>query len=199
MRGLRLHQICFLLLLCTSFVWHVLQSPQHSYAAVPSSMSFQGKLTNPDGTNVPDGAYSVRFRMYTDAVADAANPCGSNSCVWEETHGSVPVEGGIFHVSLGSLSSLSSVDFSTPPLYLAMKVGSDNEMTPRINLESSPFAINSDQLDGLDSGQFAQLGQGIQVDSSASTPSIGINKTGSGALAQLQHNGTTAFILQNNG
>lgn len=47
----------------------------HNVAAAGGVISFQGKLTNPDGTNVVDGSYSIRFRIYTDSSADAVNSC----------------------------------------------------------------------------------------------------------------------------
>lgn len=127
-------------------------TPSKAFAAINSYVSFQGKLTNPDGTNVANNNYSILFTIYS-----GGNENGGGSNVWSETQGSVQVTDGIFHVNLGSANSLSSVDFSTSPLYLSVKVGSDPEMLPRILLTSSPYAFNSDKLDGLDSGSFGQL------------------------------------------
>jgi len=128
-------------------------------AAINPWISFQGKLTNPDGTNVTDGSYSLRFRIYTDPAADTG-AC-ANTCKWEETQGSVSVSGGLFHVNLGSTTTLpGSVDFNGSALYLGIKVNSDAEMTPRVRLTAAPYAFNSDLLDGLDSSSFVQLASG---------------------------------------
>jgi hypothetical protein len=169
-------------------------------ASINNQVNFQGKLTNPDGTNVTDGNYSIRFRIYTSLSADAANPCSANSCSWEETQSPTAVTAGIFNVALGSTVSLASVNFNNPGLYLGVKVGSDAEMTPRIRFTASPYALNSQALEGLSSGNFVQLGQGLQVDSSATNASIAINKTAvTGNIVDLQHSGNSAFILGNNG
>jgi hypothetical protein len=137
----------------------LLQSPAR--AAINPMISFQGKLANPDGTNVGDANYSIRFRIYTDPSADTG-AC-ANTCKWEETQGSVSVAGGLFHVNLGSGTALpGSVDFNGSTLYLGIKVGSDAEMTPRVRLTAAPYAFNSDTLDGLDSTAFVKLSPGVQ-------------------------------------
>jgi hypothetical protein len=63
----------------------VLFSTHQASATITNFISFQGKLTNPDGTNVTDGNFSIRFRIYNDPTADGANSCAANSCKWEET------------------------------------------------------------------------------------------------------------------
>ncbi len=140
--------------------------PAHTDAAINSQINFQGKLTNPDGTNVTDGTYSLRFRIYTSAApTDALNAClpGSNTCKWEETQASVSVLDGIFRVSLGSSTALpGSVDFNTSPLYLGVKVGADAEMSPRIQFTAAPYAFNSDKLGGIASSGYVQLSPGSQ-------------------------------------
>lgn len=140
-----------------------LLNAQPANATINRQIGFQGKLTNPDGTNVTDGTYSIRFRIYTDPTADAANTCSANTCKWEETQGSVSVSSGIFQTELGSSTTLpASVDFNNSTLYLGVKVGSDSEMTPRIRLTAAPYAFNSDLLDGLDSSALVQLSPGSQ-------------------------------------
>jgi hypothetical protein len=150
-------QKAVLLAFCGAGLWGLLAAAPAS-AAINKQISFQGKLTNTDGTNVTDGNFSIRFRIYNDPSADAANTCSANSCKWEETQATVAVGGGLFQVNLGSVASLpASVDFNASALYLGVKVGSDAEMIPRIQLTAAPYAFNSDLLDGLDSTAFAQL------------------------------------------
>ena len=147
--------------LAVTAVWLALAVPAH--AAINKQIAFQGKLTNSDGTNVVNGNFGMRFRIYTDPTADAANTCSANSCKWEETQASVSVSSGIFQVDLGSVTALpASVDFNSSALYLGVKVGSDAEMTPRIHLTAAPYAFNSDLLDGMDSAAFLQLSPGAQ-------------------------------------
>ncbi|HSX29501.1 MAG TPA: hypothetical protein VLE73_02980, partial [Candidatus Saccharimonadales bacterium] len=155
----RLRQAALILVFGLLFAGLLQAAP--ASASINPQISFQGKLTNPDGTNVTDGTYSIRFRIYDHATNDAANTCSANSCKWEETQGSVSVSSGLFHVMLGSSTTLpGSVDFNASALYLGVKVGSDSEMTPRIRLGAAAQAFNSDLLDGLDSAAFGQLAQG---------------------------------------
>src|SRR5688572_5474738 len=79
-------------------------APMRTKAAINPQINFQGKLTNPDGTNVADGSFSIRFRIYTDPSADTGT-CAS-TCKWEETQGTVAVSSGLFTVNLGSVTSL---------------------------------------------------------------------------------------------
>ena len=137
--------------------------PSVTSAAINSQINFQGKLTNSDGTNVTDGTYSLRFRIYTDPTADGSNACAANSCKWEETQASVSVNAGNFQVPLGSVTALpGSVDFNTAALYLGVKVGSDAEMTPRIQLSAAPYAFNSDKVGGISASGLVQLSPGSQ-------------------------------------
>jgi hypothetical protein len=171
----------------------VLTSPV--YSAINDQINFQGKLTNPDGTNVANGSYTLRFRIYTDPSADAANACAANSCQWEETK-SVVVTDGIFRTSLGDTTSLGAVNFNNPTLYLAMKVSTDNEMTPRIRFTASPYAFNSSTLNGLNDGNFVKLAQGVQTDASSTNGSIAIDKTGAGQkVLDLRVNGANALSV----
>ena len=141
-----------------------------AHGAINSQISFQGKLTNPDGTNVTNGNYSIVFSMYTAS--------SGGSAIWTETQPTVAVTDGIFQVNLGSVTSLpGSVDFNSGSVYLGVKVGADPEMTPRILFTASPYAFNSDKLGGLASTGFVQLAQGVQTDSSTANASIAINKT----------------------
>ena len=184
-----------LFLLAIVFVSLFMLHSSHAHAAVGINpqINFQGKLANPNGTNVTDGTYSIVFSLYSVASG------GSN--VWTETQGSVSVADGIFQVSLGSVTTLpASVDFNSDSLYLGIKVGADLEMTPRIRFTASPYAFNSNQLNGLSKGSFTQLAQGVQADSSTTNSSIFINKTGATAkILELQNNGTDVFDVNNDG
>ena len=73
-------------------------APNHTMAAINQQINFQGKLTNPDGTNVTNGTYSIVFSIYSVS--------SGGSAIWTETQGSVSITDGIFQVSLGSVSAL---------------------------------------------------------------------------------------------
>lgn len=164
-------------------------------AVINNQINFQGKLTNPDGTNVTDNNYSIVFTIYS-----GGDETGGGSAVWTETQ-TVPVADGIFRVSLGSVTALpGSVDFNSSPLYLSIKVGTDSPMLPRVLLTASPYAFNSDRLDGIASSGFIQLGPAAAQIDSATNPSIFINKTGAtGNIVTLQNGGTAVFTVANSG
>jgi hypothetical protein len=123
-------------------------------AAINPLISFQGKLTNPDGTNVTDNTYTLVFSIYTVSSGGTA--------VWTESK-SVTVSGGLFQTNLGDTTTLpGSVNFNSSPLYLGIKVGTDAEMTPRVQLTAAPYAFDADKLDGIDSTGLVQLSPGAQ-------------------------------------
>jgi hypothetical protein len=161
-------------------------------AAINNQINFQGKITNPNGTNVTNGSYNFTFSIYTVATLGAP--------VWTETK-SITVNDGIFQTALGDTTALpGSVDFNGSSLFLGVQVNADPEMTPRVRLTAAPYAFNSDLLDGLDSNNLVKLAQGLQVDSSTTNASISVNKTGgTAAIMQLQRAGSDVLNIANSG
>ncbi len=174
----------------------------HASAAVGinPTLTFQGKIVNANGTNVADGNYNMEFKIYQDG-----NSSGVGSTLkWTEDYlvGGTPVTvtNGTFSVQLGSLTSFgASVDWNQSVLWLSMQLGNtstctitttfqsncggDGEMTPYIRLTASPYALNADKLDGIDSASFAQL--------TASQTFTGTE------IFKPTTNSTTAFQIQN--
>ena len=146
--------VLFVAVFCCLFLLQMAHAPSVQ-AAINPQINFQGKLTNPDGTNITDGSYSIIFSLYSVSSGGTA--------IWTETQSTVSVAAGIFQVSLGSVTSLpGSVDFNSTPLYLGIKVGADAEMTPRIQFTAAPYAFNSDKLGGITSAGFLQLSPSSQ-------------------------------------
>ncbi|MEK7602928.1 MAG: hypothetical protein AAB459_01620 [Patescibacteria group bacterium] len=169
----------------------ILIAAKPAQATINRQMNFQGKLTNPDGTNVTDASRTMVFSIYTVSSGGTA--------VWTESK-SVSTVDGIFRTSLGDTTALpGSIDFNGDSLYLGVTVAADAEMTPRVRLTATPYAFNSDTLDGLDSANYLQLAQGIQTDASSTNPSIAINKTGTAAILQLQDAGADVFSISGTG
>jgi hypothetical protein len=170
-------------------------------AANPNLINFQGKVVNANGTNVTDGTYSFNFILFSDPTLGAESDGVYDK--WHELNKSVQVTSGVFQTNLGSATALP--DFNADPsLYLAVKFNSDvaGYMTPRIQMTSVPYALNSDKLNGLDSTNFVRLAQGSQTDTSTTNPSIFINKnnaSGSPNILQLQKAGGDVFVIDNGG
>ena len=70
-------------------------------AAIAEVISYQGLLTDDEGNAVPDGTYSITFRIYDSPAAVSAD--------WTELHSSVAVADGLFSVLLGSTTSLEGL------------------------------------------------------------------------------------------
>ena len=105
-----------------------------SFAEVPSTMNYQGKLENTLGGPVSDGNYSITFAIYDQASVGTS--------LWSETR-TVSVSDGLFTVDLGALNPLNETIFSSTPRYLGIKVGADAEQSPRNLLSTVPYAFQA--------------------------------------------------------
>ena len=111
------------------------------YAAIPRVINYQGRLTDKDD-NPLTGNFLVTFRFYD--VEKEGQP------IWEEGH-ILSIRNGMFNVLMGSVKPLE-MDFNKD-LWLGMEVASDGEMTPRIKLASSVYALNAKSIDMISSSQ----------------------------------------------
>jgi len=105
-----------------------------AYAEVPRMINYQGKITTPQGALISD-TFSMVFSIYADSTGGTA--------LWSETQSSVKVEFGVFSVLLGSINPILATVFDGNTRYLGVKVGSDNEMTPRKAIVSVGYAYHS--------------------------------------------------------
>jgi len=119
------------LLLCLLFL-----SP--AFAQIPHLINYQGKLTDTGGNPVADGNHSVTFRIYD---ADAGG-----TLLWEETQSTL-IQKGIFSCLLGGVTNLD-LPFDEP-YWLAVKVGNDEEMTPRQQITSAGYAIRAEKVENV--------------------------------------------------
>ena len=129
-------------------------SPTH---AINEQFSFQGRLRNSSQGIVPDGDYHIRFRIYSGGDGNLGG--GDETLEWTEAHSTgnlVRVENGYFTVQLGSITSLSSVDFTENTLWLSVDIGGtggsasyDGEMDPFMRFSSTPYAFQSKAADQL--------------------------------------------------
>ena len=153
-------------------------------------INFQGKLVNPNGTNVTDGNYSIVFSIYSVS--------SGGSAIWTETQSPTTVTNGIFQVNLGSVTALpGSVDFNTDNIYLGVKVGADAEMTPRIQFTAVPQAFNAEKLGGLDKTGYIQNGVSQQASSNFNISGAGVVGT-SLTTPTLQSAAATALTITGN-
>lgn len=134
--------IAFLLIISIAFAgfnaYVTFASPQQA-AYTPSTVGFEGQLADSSGSPVTDGAYSVTFRLYSQASGGTA--------LWTETQ-SVDVADGLYSVQLGTVTTLDADDFSGDR-WLGIQVSGDSEMSPRIAISAVPFALNAQQAQSI--------------------------------------------------
>jgi len=98
-------------------------------AQAPSTLSYQGVLTDGAGNLVADGDYAITFRIYDVAAGGVA--------LFTQALPAVPVERGGFSVVLTGVS----LPFDQP-YHLGIQVGADPELSPRVALTASPYAMS---------------------------------------------------------
>ena len=107
-------------------------------AASTGTIAYQGRLASAGGAPLTQ-TIDMEFRLYNAATGGAP--------LWTEQwagSNSVQVSDGLFNVMLGSLTPIpQSVIAGNSNLFLGITVGTDNEMSPRIQLGSVPFAVQA--------------------------------------------------------
>jgi hypothetical protein len=98
---------------------------------VPTGINYQGILTDSRGDPVEDREYSIRFRLYNDPGPEAV-------MFWESTQ-NIQTYGGLFNVLL----PIPQDRFDGSDRWLGLKVGEDDEMVPRQQIVSVPYAYMS--------------------------------------------------------
>jgi hypothetical protein len=158
-------------------------------AEVPKQISYQGVLTDPSGAWVPDGVYSIKFRIYDDSI-------GGN-ILWE-TSGYVPLQihHGMIKHDLGSTKALPDSLAAYPNQWVGITVNLGSELFPRTRLISVPFSIKAQHSDTakvsldktIDAGELT-FGTLDTARYSAYTDLVSENKigTGSNQLASSDH------------
>jgi len=123
----RKKQILFAAVLLFSFLFTITMSIQ---AQVPRTISFQGQLTNPDGSKLADGTVNLQFMLYESATGGTS--------IWSETQ-SVNVKNSLFTAILGNVAPLTAA--FDKPYWVGLKVNGGSELSPRLALTSSPYSL----------------------------------------------------------
>jgi hypothetical protein len=105
-------------------------------AQVPSTISYQGILTDSEGQPVEDGSYDMHFRLYSAS--------GTQTAIWQESR-NVSVQNGLFSVLLGTINPLD-LPFDQQ-YYLGMAIGEALELSPRMALTSSAYSLRARTVD----------------------------------------------------
>ena len=154
-------------------------------SSVPPLINYQGQLTDASG-NPQTGTKKLEFNIY-----DAST--GGNKIWGPQTFIAVPLIGGRFNVMLGSTdaggNSISAA-FGASSRFLGIKVDSGPEISPRQQILSTPFAIQSDhamrsdrstladrssQADNSSRADVSDTIRGNQIFVDPNTGNVGIN------------------------
>ncbi|MEM7531664.1 MAG: hypothetical protein AAF639_05795 [Chloroflexota bacterium] len=107
-----------------------------THAPSTSIIPYQGRLADADG-NPLSATVDMRFRLYD--TAEGGTPLWAEA--WTDANG-VQVTDGMFNVMLGSMTPISATVMNeNSSLFLGLAAGDDDEMTPRVQLGSVPFAM----------------------------------------------------------
>ena len=108
----------------------------------PLLISFQGQLTDDDGTPI-NATIPAIFRLY--------NVDEGGTALWEEQKNVSTDQDGIFNTFLGDTTTLDPAIFrDNMNLWLAIEIDSDGEMEPRQQIATVGYAFNSRYLQGYE-------------------------------------------------
>jgi hypothetical protein len=122
------------------------------YPAIPQTMSFQGVLKDNSGHPIVDSTYSVIFSIYS-------NPLNGNQ-LWSESQ-SVTTSNGLFNCILGNVHPIPDSAIQNPA-FVGFGIEGQPEMSPRIALQSVPYAFssnyasNADKVDGYEASDLRE-------------------------------------------
>ncbi|MDD5433681.1 MAG: hypothetical protein PHE77_03470, partial [Candidatus Pacebacteria bacterium] len=127
-------------------------------------INYQGKLAASSSVAVEDGTKCMKFRLMDDLTGGGE----IWSEVWTTTTLYATTTNGLFSVMLGSISSLSNVDFNQA-LYLEVSFDPDCDGTyeelfsPRKTLGAVPAAFEAAKLGGKTEAAFSTLAENENI------------------------------------
>lgn len=107
-------------------------------ADIPRLVNYQGRLLNSTGVPIKD-TLGITFVLYRDA--------GGANQLWTETHNSVPILEGLFHVLLGTYQPLPQSVFHSDEVWLGVRVEGGEEQHPLTRLASVGWAYHAAYAD----------------------------------------------------
>ena len=121
-------------------------------AAVPGMISYQGRLTTPQGVPVTNGNYLIKFAIFGASSGGLA--------LWSCDYQTVAVTDGLFDVKLGAapMPPFPHDLFATDSTrYLEIKVGTDPEFAPRTALASVAYSFQALRADSSQNAKIADM------------------------------------------
>ena len=176
----------FVVVIFGGIFWGKIQS---SAATPPSSFVYQGKLLV--NGSAATTTQSIIFSLYTSSSGGTPVYTASGTIASPQPLSVTPSTGGLFDVTIGGSGSNtldSGIFQNNSSLYLQVQVGSE-VLSPRKQLTSAPFSLNSEYLNGIAATSTASSSTYIPVSDSSGNfafnhvTSTGLTATGASTLA----------------
>jgi hypothetical protein len=157
-------------------------------AAVPTTLNYQGQLTDYSGTPL-NGFYLINFYLYSSETE------GSN--LWTEQQ-LVEVANGVFNVSLGTVEPFTENLFDNSTLYLELQIFNSSTgweiLTPRQQFASAAFAMKAAMAEGVANGGVinVMIADGAINTAKIAAGAVSLDKIADGAIVTeiLTHDGS---------
>lgn len=107
--------------------------PGAATAAVPGQVNYQGLLLDDLGAPI-NGSVAMTFDLF-DALT-------AGTSLWSESHPSVTVTEGIYHVALGSVTPIDAATLAGGSVFLEISVDGET-LAPRQQLLAVPYAVRA--------------------------------------------------------
>ena len=162
----------------------ILAAASVAFADVPTMINYQGQLTDDSG-NLLDTTVSMEFTIYNESAGGVAQ--------WWEVHPSVTGDSGLFSVILGTFTPIDDGVFVETTCWLGIKVGSDDEISPRTKLTSVAYAHHALRADtaGYTTGT-GWVDDGTVVRLDAGTDEVGVGTVAPDAKLHVESAQTNA-------
>ena len=122
-------------------------------ATPPRIIMYQGRLLNSNGVPVSDTTASVSFALFDAASAGTCLWSNNSTTCASTVARTVTLTAGLFSEPLGdttaTYAAIPITVFQSATVYLQVVVNGET-LTPRKQMLATPYALNSDTLDGLD-------------------------------------------------
>lgn len=192
-----------ILIISFIFIFHAAE------AAIPQFINYQSRLRDSSSEAITE-ATTIQFSIYDSSTLGSPEdaPSSGGELLWTEVYdqsaGSckkiTPDDDGYFSSKLGTCNPFPAyLDFSSDSLYLGVKIDTDTEATPRAQLGSTPYAFNSELLDGIDSSAFLRSDEVDLISALSSSSLLTLNQQGTGDIINLQDDGVEVFTILDGG
>lgn len=167
---------------------------------IPATINLQGYLTDNSGMQKSDGKYYINIRLFENKEEGTA--------VWVDLNREITVLSGIFSVVIGKGFSEKELPAFNKPFWLEMQIVGELPMSPRLQLHSTPYSLNSNYADSSvhskssifaflsDSSRFAKQSDSARFSTNSLKAKIA-DSSGLSAFSRRSNRADTADFLVN--